>query len=243
MSKKNSSFKFPGSLATVLLLSLFGLISFQSCQTVNDFADNADRNFKDPLKVRQKITDPVNDSVQLSVLWVGHATTLIQIEDKVILTDPFFTNNIAQVLRRYVEPGLNLDDLRKCDIILLSHSHMDHMNLGSLEMLEKKFPNAPLVFPEGAEEFLPDFNFELHRFKTASGKQMKYVGETKVVDGVKITSVVAYHWAGRYGMDGKLWKMKGACGYIIEYKGKRSILPVTLRIMRNSANFSDRTTE
>lgn len=203
-----------------LFLILPALLALHSCQSVKDVADNTGRNFSEPRKLKDKLKDPLKDSVELSVIWVGHATALIRIDDKVILTDPLFTNNVAQVLRRYMEPGIVLDDLRRCDMILISHSHMDHMNLGSLKMLEEKFPGIPLVFPEGAEEFIPNYDFEYVRFRTVSGMNKKYVGETKIVGGVKITSVAAYHWGGRYGVDGKLWEMAGACGFIIEYNGK-----------------------
>ncbi len=202
---------------TFYVLTMFIL---HSCQVVRDVTDTVERHFSKPLPLKNMNKNPVDDTTDFSVFWVGHATTLIQIEDKVILTDPFFTNNIAAVLRRFNEPGINIGDLDQCDMILISHSHMDHLNLGSLGMLEERFPGTALLFPEGVEQFLPDYDLELYRFKTASDKNNKYIGETKIINGVKVTSVKAYHWAGRYGLDGKLWKMGGSCGYIIEYKGK-----------------------
>lgn len=191
-----------------------------SCKSLYDFTDNAERNFRPPQKISGKVTDPLRDSSVLSVLWIGHASVLIQIDDKAILIDPLFSNSVAQVLRRYVEPGLDPDDLKKCDLVLISHSHMDHLNLSSLSAVEERFPGTPLIFPEGVEEFLPDYDLKFVRMKTASGRKGKYTGETKVINGVEITTVKAYHWGGRYGVDGKLWEKKGATGYIIKYNGK-----------------------
>lgn len=206
------------SVICVLLIQIAILLS--SCQSVYDVADNFQRHLGSPRPILNKIKEPVRDDVKLSVLWVGHATALIQIDDKVILTDPFFTDNIAQVLRRYVEPGLDLKDLSKCNMVVLSHSHMDHLSLGSLSMIEKKFPGIPMVFPEGVEEFIPGYDFRFMKFKKPSGRNKMYVGESRTVDGIRVTSVVAYHWGGRYGIDGKLWEKKGNCGFIIEYNGK-----------------------
>lgn len=194
------------------------LISMSGCQTFLDVGDNIARNFSSPRKAPFQIKNPVRDSIKLSVLWVGHATMLIQIHDKVILLDPVFTNNIAEVLRRYVEPGLELDRLDRIDLILISHSHSDHLSLGSLSMIEEKFPGCDVVFPEGIEEFLPDYNFKFHRMKKPSEQRKIYIGETKTINGVSITTVAAMHWGGKYGIDGKLWTNNGYCGYIIQYK-------------------------
>jgi L-ascorbate metabolism protein UlaG (beta-lactamase superfamily) len=172
----------------------------------------------DPYPVYGKSHDPIKNDVRLSALWVGHATVLLQIYDKVIITDPLFSNNVAQVLRRYNEPGIDLDDLEKCDIVLISHSHMDHLDLGAIGDIDKRFPGTALAFPEGVEQYLPDYEMKYHRFDMWDGLSKNFRGETKIIDGVEITSIAANHWGGRYGLDGKLWQKDGYCGYIIKYK-------------------------
>jgi len=193
------------------------LLMFSGCQTFNDVTDNIFNNFSAPERIKNKIRNPVKDSVKLSALWVGHATVLIQIYDKVILTDPFFTNNIAELQKRIVEPGIDLKDLKQCDMILISHSHFDHLNLGSLGMLEDKFPDCDLVFPSGLEEFLPNLDFKFHSLKLADTDKKIYIGETREINGLKITSVAAYHWGGRYGLDGLIWGYDAFTGFIIQY--------------------------
>jgi N-acyl-phosphatidylethanolamine-hydrolysing phospholipase D len=197
---------------------LAALFIFNSCQTFLDVGDNIGRHFSTPQKVKNKIENPIRDNVKLSALWVGHSTFLIQIYDKVILLDPLLTNNVAEVLRRYVEPGLDLNSVKKIDMILLSHPHMDHLSLGSLNELEDKFPGADLVFPKGLEEFLPKYDFKYYAIKQPVQNQKSYIGQSQIIDSVKITSVSALHWGGRYGIDGKLWKAYGFCGFIIQYK-------------------------
>ncbi len=191
---------------------------FSSCQSALDVADNFERSMSDPYPVYGKNKDPIKKDVRLSALWVGHATVLLQIYDKVIITDPLFTNNVAQVLRRYHEPGIDLDDLKQCDIVLISHSHMDHLDLGAIGDINSRFPGAALAFPEGVEQFLPDYEMKSYRFEMWNGISKDYKGETRVINGVEITSVPANHWGGRYGIDGKLWQKDGYCGYIIKYK-------------------------
>lgn len=204
---------------TIVFAMLILIFTFSGCRVMYDVGDNLLNNFSTPKKVKNKIKDPIKDGVKLSALWVGHATVLLQMDDRVILTDPFLTNHIAEVQQRVIEPGLDISDLKKCNLILLSHSHPDHVNFGSLGILEKKFPNTNLVFPDGLEEFLPKLNFNFVRLKKANQDKKIYAGESKIIDGVKITAIAAYHWGGRYGIDGLLWGYDAFCGYIIEYKG------------------------
>ena len=179
---------------------------------------NAGLNFTQPDTVQNKLNNPLTDSAGLAVLWIGHASVLVQMDDKVLLFDPFLTNNIGLIQRRVREPGIDVDKLKKCDFIFISHTHFDHLNLGSLELLEERFPNCKLIFPEGTEEFIPDLNFDMYKLRTADIDRKKYIGETITIDSLKITIVAAYHWGGRFGFDGLLWGYAGVTGFIAEYK-------------------------
>jgi L-ascorbate metabolism protein UlaG (beta-lactamase superfamily) len=203
-----------------LKILLSGIFLFANgCQIFFDTSDNIGRVFTSTGKVKNKIKEPVNEGVKLSALWIGHATVLLQMYDKVILTDPWLTDYCAEMQKRVVEPGLDINVLKDLDLILISHSHFDHLNQGSLSILEEKFPGTDLIFPKGLEEFLPDLKFKLIPFSNPEIEKKIYKGETKIINGLKITSVAAYHWGGRYGLDGLLWGYDAFCGFIIEYKG------------------------
>jgi N-acyl-phosphatidylethanolamine-hydrolysing phospholipase D len=210
------NFDFAKIWRTVILFALF----IGGCSMVADVSKNTtDAVFGRPEKVKQKLSDPIKPGVRFSVLWIGHASTLIQIEDKVILLDPVFEDVIASLMLRKVEAGLDMDALPNLDLVLISHAHMDHMSLPTLEQLDKKFPNASLVFPAGVEQYLPPYKMKMVRMKTGNSEKLGYVGETRVIDGVKITTVFANHPGGRYIFDSYVWFEPGATGYIIEYKG------------------------
>lgn len=83
-------------------------------------------------------------------------------------------------------------------------------------MLEEKFSGTNLIYPKGVEEFLPGLDFRSYAFRT--GSEGIHTGETRIIGGMKITSVHAFHWGGRYGIDGLLWGYDGFCGFIIQYK-------------------------
>ncbi len=78
--------------------------------------------------------------------WVGHATWLIQTNGLNILTDPIWADTSGPFgigPRRVAEPGIRFEDLPKIDVVLVSHDHYDHMDLGTLQRLWKR--DQPLI--------------------------------------------------------------------------------------------------
>jgi L-ascorbate metabolism protein UlaG (beta-lactamase superfamily) len=65
------------------------------------------------------------------ITYVGHATTLIELDGAVVLTDPLLRARIGHV-RRIAPPAAELPEL---DAILISHAHRDHLDLPSLRRL------------------------------------------------------------------------------------------------------------
>lgn len=83
-----------------------------------------------------------------SATWIGHSTVLIQIGDTTILTDPVMFDRIGLYvlgytvgLQRYTKPAIPVEKLPKIDIVLLSHAHIDHMDLETLNWLTERSPN------------------------------------------------------------------------------------------------------
>ncbi len=71
-----------------------------------------------------------------SVMWLGHATTLFNVNGKNFLTDPLLTDCLV-VLKRKNKIGLTLAQLPKIDVILISHAHIDHFHKSTLRQLDK----------------------------------------------------------------------------------------------------------
>lgn len=158
--------------------------------------------------VHAPLEQPVLPETGVSVLWVGHATVLIQIYDKVILTDPLFTRTVGMVMKRTIEPGIDPEDLPRVDFTLISHTHFDHFSFGSLDMIPK---DGTLMIPLGALQYTPDLGFSEVREMQA--------WDILEREGVKITAVPVQHFSGRYGFDIPWMKDRGYTGYVIEYRG------------------------
>lgn len=151
---------------------------------------------------------PVTKDARLAVVWIGHASVLIQLDDKVVLTDPVFTSSYGQVVKRLVEPGLDPKDLPPVDAVLVSHMHFDHLSLGSLDMIEPKV--RTLLLPSGGTAYLADsFTFPAYELRT---------WQVWEKDGLRITAVPVDHVGWRYGAD-YAWMTQSFTGYVIEYHG------------------------
>jgi L-ascorbate metabolism protein UlaG (beta-lactamase superfamily) len=162
-----------------------------------------------PKKVKQ-CTQPTTKDTRLGVLWVGHATALIQIDDRVILTDPVFTDSVGQLASRLVEPGIEPKNLPKIDAVLISHMHFDHFSFGSLSDIEDKV-RALLLPPQGSAYLADSFSFpswELHAWQAWEK------------EGLRITAVPVEHVGFRYGID-EAWMTQSFTGYVIEYHGMK----------------------
>ncbi|WP_298838389.1 MBL fold metallo-hydrolase [Clostridium sp.] len=111
------------------------------------------RNFKlyfNPIKT--PLYEPI---VKNSIHWVGHATVVINLNDKIIVTDPVTSLNLGE-LRRLVKPSLNLASIN-IDYLLLSHGHMDHMNYSTLRKINK---SAIVIAPENLKISLKILGFK-----------------------------------------------------------------------------------
>ncbi|CAN5650125.1 hypothetical protein BH10BAC5_BH10BAC5_03540 [soil metagenome] len=205
---------------SILLLTIIILFSFalSGCWPFRVATENIGRALTEEPKRVYKIKDPVKDSVKLAVLWGGHSTSLVQIYDKVVILDPVFEDIITTVMLRNTECGLDINAVNKLDAILVSHAHMDHLSFYSLDKLADLFPGTPLVFPKGVENYIPSFDLDFTRINTSNSPVSHYIGETKIINGIKITAVFAEHFGGRYGLDSYLWNVPGCTGYIIQYK-------------------------
>jgi N-acyl-phosphatidylethanolamine-hydrolysing phospholipase D len=192
-------------LACVVVSLLLPGCSSYVTRTVSQSISRIGTPIPDPPRM---ITTPVLPDPELAVSWVGHATVLIQIHDKLFITDPLFTNTIGMLVTRFVKPGLDPAILPKLDFTLISHMHMDHLSYGSLGELPK---DGILIFPTGLTAYVPEFGF---RDVVELGKW----GELNA-DSVRITAVPVQHFSGRYGFDGAWLGAECYTGYVIEYRG------------------------
>ncbi len=126
--------------------------------------------------------------------WVGHATYLIQVNNKNILTDPVWSDRVGPLgnrvgPRRYMPPGIPWEKLPPIDIVVISHNHYDHMDRATIERLEKDF--SPVFFvPLENKKFLAEWGVE-------NVVELDWWDEY-VIDGIKIVCTPVQHASQRW---------------------------------------------
>ena len=145
------------------------------------------------------------------IAWIGHATFLIKLGNTTIITDPVFSKNAGPLIfgpDRFTEPALNLDEIPKTDLFLLTHNHYDHLDKSTI----RKFPfkDAKVLLPLKLGKYFKP------RFKDIN--EMDWYDEIKLNNDLKITFLPAVHWSKRSLTDTNktLWG-----NFLIEYKGKK----------------------
>ena len=100
-----------------------------------------------PLQASGSVLQEANDE-RIWACWVGHATVLIKLGEKWLLTDPVFADVVGLNIlglrigpRRILPPAITIDELPRPDVVLLSHAHMDHTDRWTLEQLSSRWPN------------------------------------------------------------------------------------------------------
>jgi len=97
----------------------------------------------------------------LAITWLGHSTALIESGAAAVLTDPVFGDYASPIalnpLRRWSRIPVRLEDLPRLDVVLVSHSHYDHLDGPTVRRLAALQPRAVWVCPLGLGRVLRSF--------------------------------------------------------------------------------------
>lgn len=81
-----------------------------------------------------------------SVTWVGHATVLLRVGGRNVITDPQFSERASPV------PALH--ELPHIDVVVISHNHYDHFDQDSVRRLAEQPGGSPRFFvPLGLKDW------------------------------------------------------------------------------------------
>ena len=189
--------------------------------------------------------DPASwPDTEITGAWLGHSTVLLNLFGVWIITDPVLATRCGLRFgpltigpRRFVRPALDVRDLPEIDLLLLSHAHMDHLDLRTL----RRLPGQPhAVTADGLSDLLEGMPF--------SGVTELGWDESATIETphgpILVTARQVAHWGARMRTD----VHRGYNGYLIEagryrvvfggdtaytetFRGIRSAKPVDLAIM------------
>ncbi len=154
----------------------------------------------------------------LTIANLGHSTLLMDFDGVRLITDPSFEERVGLSIgplltvgpKRMTAPPLEPDRLGPLDLILITHAHMDHLDLPSLASLPK---SAVVVACERCSSLIAPLGF-------TDIRELRW-GEETEVKGLRIRAMGAAHW-------GKRWPPFGADygfnSYVLERGGRRMLL-------------------
>ena len=153
-------------------------------------------------------------SGELGITFIGHSSFLLQIGGRNVLIDPVFSKRLI-LLRRQRRPGTLPSQLPPIDLVLVTHAHMDHLDLASLRHVlrfsRRTHHLAPeIVVPKGVDDLVATLGFQqVHTLEWWQDLD---------VAGLHVTLTPCRHWGARLFRD----THRGYGGYVIR-AGEHSV--------------------
>ena len=164
----------------------------------------------DPEALRAAVNNP-------SVTWIGHATVLVRMAGKTVLFDPIFSDRASPLPfagpRRIVPLPIDIPELPKIDVVMISHNHYDHLDEDSVLRLA--------AMPQGSPRFLVPLGLKAWFIERGITRVDEYDWWQSAIEGpLTITLVPVQHWSRRTLTDTNetLWG-----GWVVEGEGLRII--------------------
>jgi len=134
------------------------------------------------------------DSAQPVIIWFGHSSYLLRIENKNILVDPVFSGNAAPLsFMVKAFPGANeykASDMPFVDYLILSHDHYDHLDFKTLRKLKNKI--GKVFCSLGISAHLKYWGFDEKKIT-----ELDWWESAQLHDTIRLTVAPARHFSGR----------------------------------------------
>jgi len=143
----------------------------------------------------------------LCAAWLGHATVLLRIGDRWVLTDPVFSHRIGVRIGPItlgvgrLLPPFDPDLLPPIDLVLLSHAHFDHLDKPTLKRLVNR--NTQVITATSTKRLIPRGFGDVRELAW---------DDTVDVGPFQIRAFRPAHWGARTALD----RHRGFNSYIID---------------------------
>lgn len=137
------------------------------------------------------------------LVWFGHSSYFIQIDDKRILVDPVFSKNASPVPRTNKPfKGTNIysaDDMPPIDYLFISHDHFDHLDYETIIKLKPKI--AKVICGLGVGSL-----FEYWGYEKSKIIEKDWYDQVQLDSGLTAYVTPARHFSGRvFSKNNTLW--------------------------------------
>lgn len=175
------------------------ILFFASCLLLTGCKSEGEKNVELAKELEKESVGDIDtaneDSAEINIEPISHATAVIDWEDTTIYLDP--TGGADA-----------FEGMADADLVLLTDIHGDHMDAKTLDALD--LGNTPIIAPQAVNEQLPD---SLTQNLTVMNN-----GETLSEQGITIEAIPMYNLR----EEAKQYHEKGrGNGYVLEKNGKR----------------------
>ena len=104
---------------------------------------------------------PTRETSTIRATWLGHACYYVEFPDGLrVLFDPVFTDRCSPFTfmgpKRYTDMPCQIDDIPFIDLVVISHSHYDHLSHPTILKIQEKHPNAHFFAPLGNKKWFTE---------------------------------------------------------------------------------------
>lgn len=128
------------------------------------------------------------------IVWFGHSSYIIRIENKTFLIDPVFSGNAAPVsFMVKAFPGSNeykAEDMPSIDYLILTHDHYDHLDFKTIRKLKNKV--GRIYCSLGISSHLKHWSIDPNKIT-----EMDWWQSEQLKDSMQLTAAPARHFSGR----------------------------------------------
>lgn len=130
---------------------------------------------------------------QLRVTWLGHSSMLIEIDGRMVLTDPVFGPRAAPVSwmgpKRFHPVPVEPESLPDLDVIIVSHDHYDHLDFPTVSRMAHRDTKWVTSLGVGA-------HLEMWGVPAENIVELDWWAEADI-DGLQVVATPARHFQGR----------------------------------------------
>ncbi len=133
----------------------------------------------------------------LRITWMGHATSILEIDRVRILIDPVWEERASPTTwsgpRRFFPAPLELEKIPEIDAVVVSHDHYDHLGAQTVRTMAglPAFRHAQWITPLGVGTILKKFGVPV-----SSCRELDWM-DSVAVGSLQVTALPARHFSGR----------------------------------------------
>jgi L-ascorbate metabolism protein UlaG (beta-lactamase superfamily) len=196
----------------------------------HQFTGNEQRVPPQPVPVvRRRAADyEIKPTTGIRATWLGHASVLLEIAGRRVLTDPAFSERCSPFSfigpQRFAAVPFAAAEVPQIDVVVISHDHYDHLDMATIQALSAR--GTRFVVPLGIGAHLERWGVPPERVVDLDWY------ESVEIQGVMFTATPARHYSGRGLLDSDqtLWAswviagptervyFSGDTGYSSEFK-------------------------